>query len=106
MAEDGDQRIRQLVGSAAQALASGQPHEAERLLREAEALAPGHPLVLNEAGKRRLLAGDPAGALKVFEAALKDAPATAELWLNLATALRDLGRSAEELAALQKALTL
>jgi aspartate beta-hydroxylase len=106
MAEDGDQRIRQLVDTAAQALASGRSQDSERLLREAEALAPEHPLVLNEAGKRKLLAGDPAGALKILEAALKDDPASPALWLNLATALRDLGRSGEELAALQKALTL
>ena len=106
MAEDGDQRIRQLVDTAAQALAAGRLQESERLLREAEALAPEHPLVLNEVGKRKLIGGDPAGALKTLEAAVGGAPENPAAWLNLATALRDLGRGDEELAALKNALTL
>ena len=106
MAEDGDQRIRQLVETAAQALAGGRLQDSERLLREAEALAPEHPLVLNEVGKRKLIAGDPAGALKALEAAVGGEPENPEPWLNVAMALRDLGRRDEELAALKKSLTL
>ena len=55
---------------------------------------------------KKLLARDPAGALGVLEVAIKGAPDHAPLWLNMATALRDLGRTDDELAALNKALRL
>jgi aspartate beta-hydroxylase len=106
MAGADDREIRQLLDSAAQALATGRSYDAERLIRQAEAAAPGHPLVLNEIGKRKLIAGDAAGALGVLEEAVKADPSLAVLWLNLATAHRDLGRNGAELAALNKTLTL
>ena len=106
MSEADDRRIRQMIDAAAQALAAGRETDAERLVRQAEAEAPNHPLVLNEVGKRRLLAGDPAGALPVLEAAAKAEPENGTLVLNLATAYRDLGRSQDELAALNRVLIL
>ena len=62
--------------------------------------------MLNEIGKRKLLAGDPAGALAVLERAVADDPSQGAAWLNLSTAFRNLGRSGDELAALNKALAL
>jgi tetratricopeptide (TPR) repeat protein len=106
MAEGDDRRIRQLIESATQAFAGGRAQDAERLLRQAEAEAPGHPLVLNEIARRMLLAGNPAGAYEVLEQAIKGDPTDASMWLNLAAALRGLKRGDEEMAALQKVLSL
>jgi aspartyl/asparaginyl beta-hydroxylase (cupin superfamily) len=106
MAGADDRQIRQLLDAAAQALASGRPYDAERMVREAQAAAPDHPLVLNEIGARKLLARDPAGALAVLEAAVAADPTIAVLWLNLATAQRDLGHDDAELPALNKALLI
>jgi aspartate beta-hydroxylase len=99
-----DQRIRELIGGAAQAAAAGRPYDAERLVRQAENAAPGHPLVLNEIGKRRLLAGDAAGGLAVLEEALRADPENPAFLLNLATAFRNLDRRDEELTALNRVL--
>jgi aspartate beta-hydroxylase len=99
-----DRRIRELIGGAAQAVATGRPYDAERLVRQAENEAPDHPLVLNEIGKRRLLAGDPAGALTALDRALRAEPQNPAFRLNLATALRDLNRRGEELAELNRVL--
>jgi Flp pilus assembly protein TadD len=57
-----DRRIRQLIETAAQASAGGRIQEADRLVRQAEAEAPQHPLVLNETARRLLMRGDAAGA--------------------------------------------
>jgi aspartate beta-hydroxylase len=106
MAEGDDRRIRQLIESATQAFAAGRAQDAERLLRQAEAEAPGHPLVLNEIARRMLLAGNPAGAYEVLEQAIKGDPSDPSMWLNLAAALRGLKRGDEEMAALAKVLAL
>ncbi len=106
MAEADDRRIRQLIEAATQAFEQGRPSEAERLIAQAEAMAPSHPLVLNEVAKRKLIAGDASGALQLLEDAVKVEPSSAVLWLNLSTALRNLGRRQEELTALNKALVL
>jgi aspartyl/asparaginyl beta-hydroxylase (cupin superfamily) len=106
MSTDSEQDVRRLIEAATQAAARGQPYDAELMLRRAEAAAPNHPLVLNEVGRRRLQAGDAQGALAVLEPAVKDDPSEVALWLNLATALRDLGRHDEEQAALNSALML
>ena len=54
MAEDGDRRIRELFESASQAFAGGRVQDAERLMRQAEADAPRHPLVQNEIAAKEL----------------------------------------------------
>src|SRR6201999_2261212 len=100
MAQADDPRIRQMIEAAAQAAAAGRAYDAGRLTRQAEAEAPNHPLVLNEVGKRKLLAGDAAGGLAALEQALAADPANPAILLNLATALRNLERRDEELAAL------
>ena len=106
MAEQGDQRIRALFESASQAAASGRVHEAEQLVRRAEAEAPRHPLVLNEVAARMLRAGDSARARDVLQEALKADSSHASLWLNLAAALRGLKRTDEEMKALEKVLAI
>jgi len=61
---------------------------------------------LNERARARLLAGDAAGARELLKQALASAPRHAELWLNLAAALRGLGEPDEEMAALDRVLAL
>jgi aspartate beta-hydroxylase len=101
-----DRRIRQLIETAAQATAGGRVQEADRLVRQAEAEAPRHPLVLNETARRLLLSGDAAGARALLEQALTQDPSHAPIWLNLAVALRGLKLADEEMAAIDKVLTL
>jgi Flp pilus assembly protein TadD len=66
-----DQRIPALIDAANQALANGRTAEAANLVRQAELESPGHPLVLNEIGRRTLLSGNAARAREVFEQALR-----------------------------------
>jgi len=106
MVENRDGRIRQLIESAAQALANGRPQDADRLIRQAEAEAPRHPLVLNETARRMLEAGNAVGAHALLDQAVKDDPSHPSLWLNLAAALRGLKRADEELVAIDRALAL
>ena len=101
-----DRRIRHLIETAAQASASGRMQEADRLVRQAEAEAPRHPLVLNESARRLLLSGDAAGAYALLKQAVSEEPSHASIWLNLAAALRGLKRAEEEMAAIDKALAL
>jgi aspartyl/asparaginyl beta-hydroxylase (cupin superfamily) len=95
-----------LIDAAAQALASGRSDEAGRLLQQAEREAPRHPLVLNEIGRRKLLAGDLSGAHDVLAQAVKDEPSNPHIWINLAAALRGLKRHEEEMLAIERVLTL
>jgi aspartate beta-hydroxylase len=104
--QNDDRRIRYLIETAAQASASGRVQEADRLVRQAEAEAPRHPLVLNESARRLLLRGDAAGAYAQLVQAVKEDPSHASIWLNLAAALRGLKRTEEEMAAIDKVLAL
>ncbi|MBV9991779.1 MAG: aspartyl/asparaginyl beta-hydroxylase domain-containing protein [Alphaproteobacteria bacterium] len=87
-----DQRIRTLISAAKQHAERGQRQEAQRLMRQAEMEAPNHPRVLNEAGLRKLNAGDPAGALALFEQVVAGEPDSPELLFNYASTLRRLDR--------------
>ena len=104
--QNDDRRIRYLIETAAQASASGRVQEADRLVRQAEAEAPRHPLVLNESARRLLLRGDAAGAYAKLVQAASEEPGHASIWLNLAAALRGLKRAEEEMAAIDKVLAL
>jgi aspartyl/asparaginyl beta-hydroxylase (cupin superfamily) len=104
--QNDDRRIRQLIETAAQASAGGRVQEADRLVRQAEAEAPQHPLVLNETGRRLLMRGDAAGAHALLAQAVSQDSSNASMWLNLAAALRGLKRADEEMAAIDRALTL
>jgi aspartate beta-hydroxylase len=106
MIDDADLRVRRLFESAGQAFASGRPQDAEQLMRQAESMAPAHPLVQGEIAARMLRSGDAAGARDVLEQAVKADPSRASLWLNLAAALRRLNRVDEEKVALRKAIAL
>jgi aspartate beta-hydroxylase len=101
-----DRRIRQLIETAAQASAAGRVQEAEQLVRQAEAQAPQHPLVLNETARRLLIRGDSAGAHALLVQAVSKDSSQASIWLNLAAALRGLKRADEEMAAIDKVLSL
>ena len=83
---------------------AGKRQDAERILAQARAAAPDHPGLLNVAGMRALLGGDPAGARLLLERATALDPASPMLWLNLALALRELGDEPAERDALEKAL--
>jgi aspartyl/asparaginyl beta-hydroxylase (cupin superfamily) len=106
MAPNDDARIRQLFELTTQAFASGRTQDGERLLRQAEAEAPRHPLVLNEIARRKLQSDNPADAHALLEQAVKDDPSNPSLWLNLAAALRGLKRTDEEMAAIDKVLAI
>jgi aspartate beta-hydroxylase len=104
--QNDDRRIRHLIESAAQASASGRVQEADRLVRQAEAEAPQHPLVLNETARRLLLNGDAAGAYTLLKQAVGEDDSQPAILLNLAAALRGLKRAEEEMAAIHKVLAL
>ena len=95
-----------LIDAAIRAHAEGRADEAGRLLRQAEMEAPRHPLVLNEIGRRNLQAGDLANAREVLAQAARDEPSNAQIWINLAAALRGLNRPEEEMHAIERVLTL
>jgi aspartyl/asparaginyl beta-hydroxylase (cupin superfamily) len=101
-----DRRIRQLIENAAQASASGRVQEADQLVRQAEAEAPRHPLVLNETARRLLMRGDAAGAHGLLKQAVTLDPSQASIWLNLAAALRGLKLADEEMAAIDEVLAI
>jgi aspartate beta-hydroxylase len=101
-----DRRIRQLIENAAQASAGGRVQEADQLVRQAEAEAPRHPLVLNETARRLLMRGDAAGAHGLLKQAVTLDPSQAAIWLNLAAALRGLKLADEEMAAIDKVLAI
>jgi aspartate beta-hydroxylase len=104
--QNDDRGIRQMIDDAAQASARGLVQEADRLVREAEAEAPQHPLVLNETARRLLNRSDAAGAHALLTQAASQDPSHASIWLNLAAALRGLKRPEEEMAAIDKVLAI
>jgi aspartyl/asparaginyl beta-hydroxylase (cupin superfamily) len=101
-----DQRIRALIASAKRNAEQGRPSEAARLMRQAEIEAPRHPLVLNESALRLLNSGNASGARTLLDQAAKADASNAEIWFNLAAALRKLDRVDEALAALEKSLAI
>lgn len=101
-----DERVRALIATARQRARRGQSFDAERLLRQAEAEAPGHPLVLGEIAARLLREGKTAQAALLLKDAAENQSTTPELWFHYATALRELGRLDEAIAALDRALEL
>jgi aspartyl/asparaginyl beta-hydroxylase (cupin superfamily) len=101
-----DEQVRGLVSRAERASAAGHREEAARLLTQAHAAAPNHPLILNASGLSALNAGDAAGARRLFEQAIAIDDRNPAFWLNLATAFRKLGLPEDETNALNRALTL
>src|SRR5207302_384038 len=68
--------------------------------------APNHPGVLNELGVLMLGRGAAEQAYALFVRATDADPRHPSLWANLASSLKALGRRAEEMDALEKALQL
>ena len=101
-----DSHIRNLIASAKQAAAGGRAQDAERLRREAEALAPWHPLVLNETAIRLLLMGNAPEAHRILERLVKSERSNPEIWFNFGSALRKLGRPDQALVVFEKVLSL
>lgn len=105
-ARDDDRRIPTLIDAANKALEEGRADEAARLARQAELESPQHPLVLDEIGRRMLVAGNLERARELFVQALSGDASNASMWINLAAALRGLNRHDEELVALDRALAI
>lgn len=97
--------IRVLQASKA-AAAAGRMTESDQLLARVAQQAPNHPAVLNELGVRMLARGAPDQAQSLFARATQGDPKHPTLWANLASSLQQLGRRAEEIDALEKALAL
>ena len=86
--------------------AAGRMPESDQLLASVAQLAPNHPVVLNELGVRMLDRGAPQQAQAMFARATNADPRHPALWANLADSLKALGRQAEALDALDKALAI
>jgi len=98
--------IHGLVDQIERAQAAGRQAEAAQLLLQARELAPEHPLVLNAEAVQHLRAGNPSAARSLSERAVAGDDKKPAYWINLASACRGLGLREEEMAALQRALTL
>lgn len=97
-------RIIGLIDGAERAYVDGDVAEADRLLGEAQAVAPDHPLVLNQAGVHALRLDRNDEARTLFESCLARAPRHIPAWINLSSALQSLGRHDDALRALDSAL--
>jgi aspartate beta-hydroxylase len=97
--------LRAVQMSRAEALA-GRGAESDQLLATVAQRAPNHPAVLNELGVRMLDRGAPQQAQAMFARATAADPKHPALWANLASSFKALGRRAEELDAIGKALEL
>jgi len=101
-----DARLRELVQLADRANANGQRDEARRLIAQAQAVAPEHPMVLNAAAVNELHGGDAGLARTLLERAVAQDGTSASLWVNLATAFRKLKLPEDEAKALERALAI
>jgi aspartyl/asparaginyl beta-hydroxylase (cupin superfamily) len=101
-----EQKVVALMAGVERLVAERRDAEALRLLGEAVAILPDHPLVLHERARRLSLAGDPAAALAILERVVSLAPKHVPFRLSLAAVLRAMGRREEELAVLEQALTV
>jgi len=97
--------IRVLQASKAEAAAGRMP-ESDQLLAHLARQVPNHPAVLNELGVRMLNRGVADQAHALFVRATTADPRHPSLWANLASSLKALGRRAEEMEAIDKALQL
>lgn len=95
---------QQLLAQAAEARRRGEMDAAQRLLEQLVAADPGCAPALNSLGLIALGAGDAAGAASHLARAAEIDPRAPPIWLNLAEAYRSLGRTDEELRALDRAL--
>lgn len=101
-----EQRVRALMAGVERLVAERRDADAQRLLKEAEAILPDHPLVLHEQARRLLAAGNAAAARPLLERVVTLAPGHVPFWLSLAAVQRVLGLRDEELRTLDRALAL
>ena len=99
-------QLRVLLDAIDQAEARGQSAEASRLLAQARQIAPNHEAVLNAMGVAALRANNPGAAKELLERAVKRNPNVPGLWVNLASACRELSDAVGESTALDRALLL
>jgi aspartyl/asparaginyl beta-hydroxylase (cupin superfamily) len=99
-------KIRALIDAAERAQSQGNATEAGQLLALAQTESPDNPAVFAAYGVQALRNGDADTAKAFFEKAIARNGATPSLYLNLASALRDVGDSVGEMDALQSALAL
>lgn len=102
----GEQRIRALIASARDNARNGRPHDAERLLRQAQSEAPRHPLVLNEVALQLLGMGNAGGAAELLDEAAQASPGNPEIHFNRAAALRALGNFEEAIAGYERVIEI
>ncbi|HEX3430461.1 MAG TPA: aspartyl/asparaginyl beta-hydroxylase domain-containing protein [Rhizomicrobium sp.] len=101
-----DEQVRSLIRSARQVGKQGRAFEAENLRRQAESIAPRHPLVLNETAMRLLRAGQPREANKLLAEAAKAEPTNTEILYHHAIALRSLGSMENATEVLRRLLII
>jgi aspartyl/asparaginyl beta-hydroxylase (cupin superfamily) len=101
-----DSTTLELLQRAERARAEGRPADAEQSLQQARAQAPGDPNVLYASGVQALHMGQAADARGYLERAAELDAANPSVWLNLATAYRNLRLLDEEAGALERALAL
>jgi aspartate beta-hydroxylase len=87
-------------------LAAGRMAESDRLLANAAQQMPHHPAILNELGVRMMARGGAEQAQRLFSRAVVANPNQPAIWANLASSFKALGRRAEEIEAIEKALAL
>jgi len=99
-------QLRVLLDAIDQAESRGQAAEASRLLAQARQIAPNHEAVLNAMAVAALRAGNPAAAKELLERAVTRNGNVPGLWVNLASACRELSDPVGESTALDRALLL
>ena len=101
-----ERRVLALMSACERAVAERRNGDALRALKDAEAILPEHPLVLQEKARRALGSGDPRTARALLERTVAIAPTHTAFWLSLADVQRVLAYPDEELAALEQALKI
>src|SRR5438067_1417344 len=98
--------IQRVLAAARQARGAGRRDEAARLLHDLIVRAGEHPAALNALGLQALGDGNRAEAASLFRRAIVADPASPDLRMNLAKALREAGDDAGERQALEGALAI
>ena len=98
--------IQQMLGAARQAQRAGRREEAAKTLNAVLARAGEQPVALNSLGMLALAGGAHGEAARYFRRAIAADPASPELWMNLAKAMREQGDGPGEREALEGALAI
>jgi aspartate beta-hydroxylase len=99
-------QLRAWVQQAEHAFSTGETGKADSLLARLESMAPRHPLVLNALGQRHIHKGNAQAALEVLNAAVAIDGSNPAFWVNLSAAQSQLGLAEDEMASLEKALSI